>query len=65
MGSHQFKQYADKMFRLSQKAIMAANGEEELAGTLATGVKESQCTYRFLPIHKELKAESPNVLACL
>lgn len=49
MGSHQFKQYADKMIRLSQKAIMGANGEEELTGTLTIGAQESRCTYRLLP----------------
>ncbi|MGG4268583.1 LysR family transcriptional regulator [Peribacillus simplex] len=60
-AGHQFKQYADKMIRLSEKAIMAVNGEEELTGTLTIGAQESQCTYRLPPILKEFKAEFPNV----
>ncbi|WP_102272494.1 LysR family transcriptional regulator [Cytobacillus massiliigabonensis] len=56
-----FKQYAEKMIRLSEEAIMAANGEEVPTGTLTIGAQESQCTYRLPPILKEFKAAFPKV----
>ncbi len=57
----QFKRYAEKMINLSEEAITAANGEEELTGTLTIGAQESQCTYRLPPILKEFKAAFPKV----
>ncbi|MFE8698784.1 LysR family transcriptional regulator [Cytobacillus sp. FJAT-53684] len=60
-AGHQFKRYAEKMIRLSEEAIMAANGEEELTGILTIGAQESQCTYRLPPILKEFKAAFPKV----
>jgi DNA-binding transcriptional LysR family regulator len=57
----QFKQYAEQMIRLSEEAIIAANGEEEQTGTLTIGAQESQCTYRLPPILKEFKTNFPNV----
>lgn len=59
-GQH-FKKYAEKMINLSEEAITAANGEEELTGTLRIGAQESQCTYRLPPILKEFKAAFPKV----
>lgn len=60
-AGHQFKRYAEKMIRLSEEAIMAANGEEEPIGALIIGAQESQCTYRLPPILKEFKAAFPKV----
>lgn len=60
-AGHQFKRYAEKMIRLSEEAIMAANGEEEPIGTLIIGAQESQCTYRLPPILKEFKAAFPKI----
>ncbi|KMY54351.1 LysR family transcriptional regulator [Bacillus sp. FJAT-27231] len=60
-AGHQFKRYAEKMISLSEEAITAANGEEELTGTLTIGAQESQCTYRLPPILKEFKAAFPKV----
>lgn len=60
-AGYQFKRYAEKMINLSEEAIMAANGEEELTGTLTIGAQESQCTYRLPPILKEFKAAFPKV----
>ncbi|KAB7709024.1 LysR family transcriptional regulator [Bacillus aerolatus] len=60
-AGHQFKRYAEKMINLSEEAITAANGEEELTGTLTIGAQESQCTYRLPPILKEFKAAFPKV----
>jgi DNA-binding transcriptional LysR family regulator len=60
-AGHMFKQYAEKMIRLSEEAILAANGEEEPTGTLTIGSQESQCTYRLPPILKEFKAAFPKV----
>ncbi|MEK4426092.1 LysR family transcriptional regulator [Solibacillus sp. FSL K6-1523] len=60
-AGHQFKRYAEKMINLSQEAITAANGEEELTGTLTIGAQESQCTYRLPLILKEFKAAFPKV----
>lgn len=59
-GYH-FKQYADKMVRLSEEAMMVVNGDPVLAGTLTIGAQESQCTYRLPPILKAFKAKYPNV----
>ena len=60
-AGHQFKSYAEKMINLSQEAITAANGEEELIGTLTIGAQESQCTYRLPLILKEFKTAFPKV----
>lgn len=60
-AGYQFKTYAEKMINLSQEAITAANGEEELSGTLTIGAQESQCTYRLPPILKEFKEAFPKV----
>ena len=60
-AGYQFKNYAEKMIHLSEEAIMAANGEEELSGILTIGAQESQCTYRLPPILKEFKAAFPKV----
>lgn len=60
-AGHQFKRYAEKMIILSEEAITATNGEEELSGTLTIGAQESQCTYRLPPILKEFKAAFPKV----
>ncbi|MED3574313.1 LysR family transcriptional regulator [Cytobacillus praedii] len=60
-AGHMFKQYAEKMIRLSEEAILAANGEEEPTGTLTIGAQESQCTYRLPPILKEFKDAFPKV----
>ncbi|MBU8880162.1 LysR family transcriptional regulator [Bacillus sp. FJAT-29790] len=60
-AGHHFKIYAEKMIRLSEEAIIAANGEEEPTGTLTIGAQESQCTYRLPPILKEFKAKFPNI----
>lgn len=60
-AGYQFKTYAEKMIQLSEEAIMAANGEEELSGILTIGAQESQCTYRLPPILKEFKAAFPKV----
>ncbi|WP_313799624.1 LysR family transcriptional regulator [Cytobacillus sp.] len=60
-AGHQFKRYAEEMIRLSEEAIMSANGEEEPNGTLIIGAQESQCTYRLPPILKEFKAAFPKV----
>ncbi|MFJ7407028.1 MULTISPECIES: LysR family transcriptional regulator [unclassified Lysinibacillus] len=60
-AGHQFKSYAEKMINLSQEAITAANGEEELTGTLTIGAQESQCTYRLPLILKEFKTAFPKV----
>ncbi|MEH7390307.1 LysR family transcriptional regulator [Bacillus sp. JJ1474] len=60
-AGYQFKTYAEKMIRLSEEAITAANGEEELSGILTIGAQESQCTYRLPPILKEFKAAFPKV----
>jgi DNA-binding transcriptional LysR family regulator len=57
----QFKSYAEKIIRLSEDAIQAANGEEELTGSLTIGAQESQCTYRLPPILREFKASFPKV----
>ena len=56
----QFKQYAEKMIRLREEAIIAVN-EEEPTGTLIIGATESQCTYRLPPVLKEFKAAFPKV----
>ncbi len=60
-AGHQFKSYAEKMINLSQEAITAAKGEEELSGTLTIGAQESQCTYRLPLILKEFKTAFPKV----
>ncbi|MFJ7971017.1 LysR family transcriptional regulator [Psychrobacillus sp. NPDC096389] len=60
-AGNQFKTYAEKMINLSEEAITAANGEEELSGTLTIGAQESQCTYRLPPILKEFKEAFPKV----
>ncbi|KQL52415.1 LysR family transcriptional regulator [Heyndrickxia shackletonii] len=60
-AGHQFKQYAEKMIKLSEEAIMAANGNDETTGTITIGAQESQCTYRLPPILKEFKASFPKV----
>lgn len=60
-AGNQFKTYAEKMINLSKEAITAANGEEELSGTLTIGAQESQCTYRLPPILKEFKEAFPKV----
>ncbi|MED3552976.1 LysR family transcriptional regulator [Cytobacillus praedii] len=60
-AGHMFKRYAEKMIRLSEEAILAANGEEESTGTLTIGAQESQCTYRLPPILKEFKDAFPKV----
>ncbi|QCR31916.1 LysR family transcriptional regulator [Lysinibacillus sp. SGAir0095] len=60
-AGHQFKRYAEKMINLSEEAITAANGEEELTGTLIIGAQESQCTYRLPLILKEFKTAFPKV----
>ncbi len=60
-AGHQFKSYAEKMINLSQEAIAAAKGEEELSGTLTIGAQESQCTYRLPLILKEFKTAFPKV----
>jgi len=49
------------MINLSQEAITAAKGEEELSGTLTIGAQESQCTYRLPLILKEFKTAFPKV----
>jgi len=56
-----FKTYADKIIALSQEAVTAANGEEEISGTLTIGAQESQCTYRLPLILKEFKSAFPKV----
>jgi DNA-binding transcriptional LysR family regulator len=56
-----FKSYADKIIALSQEAVTAANGEEEISGTLTIGAQESQCTYRLPLILKEFKSAFPKV----
>lgn len=60
-AGHLFKIYAEKMINLSQEAITAVNGEEELTGTLTIGAQESQCTYRLPFILKEFKVAFPKV----
>ncbi|KAB2329510.1 LysR family transcriptional regulator [Cytobacillus depressus] len=60
-AGYQFKTYAEKMINLSEEAITATNGEEELSGILTIGAQESQCTYRLPPILKEFKAAFPKV----
>lgn len=60
-AGNQFKTYAEKMINLSEEAITAANGEEELSGTLTIGAQESQCTYRLPSILKEFKEAFPKV----
>lgn len=60
-AGQQFKIYAEKMINLSNEAISAVNGEEELTGTLTIGAQESQCTYRLPLILKEFKAAFPKV----
>lgn len=60
-AGNQFKQYAEKMLQLCEEAMMAVNGEEELAGTLTIGAQESQCTYRLPPILKKFKEQFPHV----
>lgn len=60
-AGHQFIRYAEKMIRLSEEAIIAANGELEQVGTLTIGAQESQCTYRLPPVLKEFKTLFPKV----
>jgi len=57
----QFKIYAEKIIRLSEEAIAAVNGEEDLSGILIIGAQESQYTYRLPLILKEFKASYPRV----
>ncbi|NMH73971.1 LysR family transcriptional regulator [Bacillus sp. RO2] len=57
----QFKNYAEKMIRLSEEAIVATQGEDVLTGSLTIGAQESQCTYRLPSILKEYKASFPKV----
>ncbi|MFE8702825.1 LysR family transcriptional regulator [Cytobacillus sp. FJAT-54145] len=60
-AGQQFKRYAEKMIKLSEEAIIVANGERVSSGTLTIGAQESQCTYRLLPILKQFKALYPNM----